>query len=155
MQLVGRPLEEYFLGEKMHQPGSVASLSESNKFLAEDRILCFELVAKRSQAWVLRYVRAAHASTDVPDSVAECASPLTCFLQRTLLTMCSSYSHLAAQALDERRLLRLALLDDALPSHLVVGALVPPQDLDVVHFFVQSRLSGSRSLFGSARSLAY
>ncbi|GJN89882.1 hypothetical protein Rhopal_002871-T1 [Rhodotorula paludigena] len=69
--LVGRPLEEYFLGEKMHQPGSVASLSESNKFLAEDRILCFELVAKRSQAWVLRYVRAAHASTDVPDSVAE------------------------------------------------------------------------------------
>ncbi|GAA5918550.1 hypothetical protein JCM1841_003297 [Sporobolomyces salmonicolor] len=70
--LLGRPLETYFLGEKMHQPGNLASLSDSNMYLAEDRILCFEIVAKKNERWVLRYVKCA-ASTDVPrvDSIAE------------------------------------------------------------------------------------
>ncbi|BGP38938.1 hypothetical protein JCM10449v2_002876 [Rhodotorula kratochvilovae] len=69
--LVGKPLEEYFAGEAMHAPGAVATLAESNKYLAEDRILCFELVAKRGEAWVLRYVKSAYASTDVPNEVAD------------------------------------------------------------------------------------
>ncbi|GAA5900584.1 hypothetical protein JCM6882_000915 [Rhodosporidiobolus microsporus] len=69
--LLGKPLDEYFKGENMHAPGAIVSLGESNKYLAEDRILCFELIAKRNEAWVLRYVKSAKASTDVPDSVAE------------------------------------------------------------------------------------
>ncbi|GAA6023527.1 hypothetical protein JCM11491_005529 [Sporobolomyces phaffii] len=68
--LQGRPLEAYFLGEKMHAPGAIASLADSNMYLAEDRILCFEITAKRGERWVLRYVKT-KASTDVPDSVAE------------------------------------------------------------------------------------
>ncbi|GAA5840244.1 hypothetical protein JCM5353_007839 [Sporobolomyces roseus] len=68
--LLGKPLEAYFLGEKMHAPGAIASLSDSNMYLAEDRILCFEIVAKKNERWVLRYVKT-RASTDVPDSVAE------------------------------------------------------------------------------------
>ncbi|GAA5886991.1 hypothetical protein JCM16303_003082 [Sporobolomyces ruberrimus] len=68
--LLGKPLEAYFLGEKMHAPGAIASLSDSNMYLAEDRILCFEIVAKKGERWVLRYVKT-RASTDVPDSVAE------------------------------------------------------------------------------------
>lgn len=40
-------------------------------YLAEDRILCFEIVAKRKQAWTLKYVKSAKASTDVPDTVPE------------------------------------------------------------------------------------
>jgi chitin synthase len=35
-------------------------------YLAEDRILCWELVAKRSEQWVLKYVKAATGETDVP-----------------------------------------------------------------------------------------
>ncbi|GAA6062795.1 hypothetical protein JCM10212_002164 [Sporobolomyces blumeae] len=68
--LIGKPLEAYFLGEKMHAPGAIASLSDSNMYLAEDRILCFEIVAKKGERWVLRYVKT-KASTDVPDSLAE------------------------------------------------------------------------------------
>jgi chitin synthase len=42
-----------------------------NMFLAEDRILCFELVAKAGQKWHLSYVKAAKGETDVPEGVAE------------------------------------------------------------------------------------
>ena len=63
------PLEKYFLGEKFH--GSDANIFTANMYLAEDRILCFELVAKRGCAWVLQYVKSAYGETDVPSTVAE------------------------------------------------------------------------------------
>ncbi|ORZ05680.1 chitin synthase 2 [Lobosporangium transversale] len=63
------PLEKYFLGEKFH--GSEANIFTANMYLAEDRILCFELVAKRNSAWVLQYVKSAYGETDVPGTVAE------------------------------------------------------------------------------------
>ncbi|KAJ3231575.1 Chitin synthase, class 1 [Chytriomyces hyalinus] len=62
------PLEKYFMGETLHDGGDI---SKANMYLAEDRILCFELVSKRGQAWVLKYVRRAKAETDVPDTVPE------------------------------------------------------------------------------------
>jgi len=37
-------------------------------YLAEDRILCWELVAKRNEKWILEYVRSATGETDVPGS---------------------------------------------------------------------------------------
>ncbi|GAA6064671.1 hypothetical protein JCM10212_001787, partial [Sporobolomyces blumeae] len=40
----------------------------------EDRILCWELVAKRGSAWLLHYQRSAYAVTDVPDGVADLIS---------------------------------------------------------------------------------
>ncbi|CAO3563881.1 unnamed protein product [Mortierella alpina] len=63
------PLEKYFLGEKFH--GSDANIFTANMYLAEDRILCFELVAKRNSAWVLQYVKSAYGETDVPATVSE------------------------------------------------------------------------------------
>ena len=42
--------------------------------LAEDRILCFELCAKRKEAWTLKYVKSAVGVTDVPDRVPELIS---------------------------------------------------------------------------------
>jgi chitin synthase len=65
------PLEKYFLGESME---GNANLVMANMYLAEDRILCFELVTKRNEKWVLRYVHSARAETDVPDSVPEYVS---------------------------------------------------------------------------------
>ena len=38
-------------------------------YLAEDRILCFELVAKKDSSWVLTYVKSAVGETDVPESM--------------------------------------------------------------------------------------
>lgn len=48
------PLAKYFLGETMN---TGTNLLQANMYLAEDRVLCFELVTKRDQAWLLRYVR--------------------------------------------------------------------------------------------------
>ena len=61
------PLQKYFLGEKMH--GAGADIFTANMYLAEDRILCWELVSKRGGAWTLHYVKSAYAVTDVPNQV--------------------------------------------------------------------------------------
>ncbi|KAK0108309.1 Chitin synthase, class 1 [Cadophora gregata] len=63
------PLEKYFAGEKMH--GANAGIFTANMYLAEDRILCFELVSKRNCHWILQYVKSATGETDVPDTMAE------------------------------------------------------------------------------------
>lgn len=66
------PLQKYFLGEKMH--GAGADIFTANMYLAEDRILCWELVSKRGASWLLHYVKSAYAVTDVPDQVPELIS---------------------------------------------------------------------------------
>ncbi|KIO22851.1 glycosyltransferase family 2 protein [Tulasnella calospora MUT 4182] len=63
------PLASYFKGEVLS--GADADIFTSNMYLAEDRILCFELVAKAKASWVLKYVQSAVGETDVPDSLAE------------------------------------------------------------------------------------
>ncbi|KAJ1721331.1 hypothetical protein LPJ53_004132 [Coemansia erecta] len=68
------PLSAYFKGELMHSADSDSGIFEANMYLAEDRILCFELVAKRKCNYVLRYVKSAKAVTDVPDNLSELIS---------------------------------------------------------------------------------
>ncbi|OAA68314.1 chitin synthase b [Niveomyces insectorum RCEF 264] len=63
------PLSQYFKGETLH--GQHADVFTANMYLAEDRILCWELVAKRGERWVLKYVKSCTGETDVPDSVPE------------------------------------------------------------------------------------
>lgn len=63
------PLEKYFAGEKMH--GANAGIFTANMYLAEDRILCFELVAKKNCHWILQYVKSATGETDVPTEMAD------------------------------------------------------------------------------------
>ena len=54
---MGRPLEQYFHGDhtlsKFLGPKGIDGMNifKKNMFLAEDRILCFELVAKAGQRW--------------------------------------------------------------------------------------------------------
>lgn len=62
------PLASYFKGE--HLAGHDADLTTSNMYLAEDRILCWELVAKRGDAWILKYVKSATGETVRSDSAA-------------------------------------------------------------------------------------
>ncbi|KAM0752335.1 hypothetical protein T439DRAFT_324414 [Meredithblackwellia eburnea MCA 4105] len=62
------PLREYFLGEVLHHDPN-ASLWTKNMYLAEDRILCWELVSKRDSSWLLHYQRSAKGVTDVPSSI--------------------------------------------------------------------------------------
>ncbi|KAE9963333.1 hypothetical protein BLS_009392 [Venturia inaequalis] len=63
------PLEKYFAGEKMH--GANAGIFTANMYLAEDRILCFELVSKRNCAWILQYVKGSTGETDVPEEMSD------------------------------------------------------------------------------------
>jgi chitin synthase len=62
------PLDSYFKGEKVDME---ADVFEKNMYLAEDRILCWELVARRERKWLLKYVSEAWGETDCPDTVAE------------------------------------------------------------------------------------
>lgn len=76
----GRPLEQYFhgdhsLAERLGKKGIYGmNIFTKNMFLAEDRILCFELVAKANDRWVLSYVKPSKAETDVPESAPELIS---------------------------------------------------------------------------------
>lgn len=63
------PLEKYFAGEKMH--GANAGIFTANMYLAEDRILCWELVSKNNCSWILQYVKSATGETDVPTEMAD------------------------------------------------------------------------------------
>ncbi|KAJ4356913.1 Chitin synthase, class 3 [Ascochyta clinopodiicola] len=75
--IMGRPLEQYFHGD--HTLSAILgkkgidgmNIFKKNMFLAEDRILCFELVAKAGAKWHLSYVKASKGETDVPEGAAE------------------------------------------------------------------------------------
>jgi chitin synthase len=73
----GRPLEQYFhgdhsLADRLGAKGIYGmNIFTKNMFLAEDRILCFELVAKAGAKWTLTYVKPSKAETDVPESAVE------------------------------------------------------------------------------------
>jgi len=73
----GRPLEQYFhgdhsLADRLGSKGIHGmNIFTKNMFLAEDRILCFELVAKANERWTLTYVKPSKAETDVPESAVE------------------------------------------------------------------------------------
>ncbi|KAL5039483.1 chitin synthase [Batrachochytrium dendrobatidis JEL423] len=88
--LQGRPLEQYFKGELMHDG---ADIFAANMYLAEDRILCFEISTKRGEAWLLKYVKAAKAETDVPDSVPEFISQRRRWLNGSFFAGVHSLTH--------------------------------------------------------------
>ncbi|TID24574.1 hypothetical protein CANINC_003046 [Pichia inconspicua] len=70
--LKGEPLRAYFHGEDMKSNNEKpAGILESNMYLAEDRILCFELVTKSDKSYLLKYVHNAFAVTDVPNQINE------------------------------------------------------------------------------------
>lgn len=75
--ILGKPLEQYFhgdhsLADRLGPKGIYGmNIFTKNMFLAEDRILCFELVAKAGAQWTLTYVKPSKAETDVPESAVE------------------------------------------------------------------------------------
>ncbi|KAJ2918726.1 hypothetical protein MD484_g1699, partial [Candolleomyces efflorescens] len=85
------PLQKYFLGETMH--GAGADIFTANMYLAEDRILCWELVSKRGGSWTLHYVKSAYAVTDVPDQVPELISQRRRWLNGSFFAAVHSVVH--------------------------------------------------------------
>ncbi|KAJ5266492.1 Chitin synthase C [Penicillium angulare] len=75
--IMGRPLEQYFHGDmtlskKLGKKGIQGmSIFKKNMFLAGDRILSFELVAKAGSKWHLSFVKAAKSEAQVPKDFTE------------------------------------------------------------------------------------
>ena len=68
------PLSQYFKGETLQ--GQHADVFTANMYLAEDRILCWELVGKRNESWVLKYVKGCTGETDVPGKFLQIPQPV-------------------------------------------------------------------------------
>ena len=62
----GLPLSTYF---RLEEDASSLSPAQANAYLAEDRLLGFEIVAKAGCAWTLHYNADAQAFTDVPATI--------------------------------------------------------------------------------------
>ena len=60
-------LDKYFYSEMKKD----ISMFEANMYLAEDRILCLELVCMEDRQNILKYVPGSQAETDVPDDLAK------------------------------------------------------------------------------------
>lgn len=91
--------------------GGDAGIFAANMYLAEDRILCWELVSKRNSKWVgqqasivitlsaymmsqlLHYVKSARAITDVPDAVPELISQRRRWLNGSFFAAIHSIVH--------------------------------------------------------------
>jgi len=108
------PLSQYFKGETMH--GQDADVFTANMYLAEDRILCWELVAKRNERWVLKYVKSATGETDVPGK--QSYQPTSKNTYSFSISRRRPRVHLPTTPLAQRRLLRRRLLPPALPPSL-------------------------------------
>ncbi|VVT49687.1 uncharacterized protein SAPINGB_P002393 [Magnusiomyces paraingens] len=102
------PLAQYFKGEFLH--GSEADVFTSNMYLAEDRILCWELVAKRGEKWLLKYVRSANGETDVPDDVPEFISQRRRWLNGALFAAVYAQTHFTQIWQTDHSLFRKILL---------------------------------------------
>lgn len=56
-------------------------------YLAEDRILCFEVLAEKGHQWTLRYVKDSKAATDVPESLVDLIKQRRRWLNGSLFAM--------------------------------------------------------------------
>ncbi|ROT37472.1 chitin synthase [Sodiomyces alkalinus F11] len=102
------PLEKYFAGETLH--GSGTGIFTSNMYLAEDRILCFELVTKRNCHWILQYVKSATGETDVPDTVTELVLQRRRWLNGSFFAAIYSIAHFYQFFRSDHSILRKLML---------------------------------------------
>ncbi|CEJ94690.1 Putative Chitin synthase 1 [[Torrubiella] hemipterigena] len=111
--IMGRPLEQYFHGDhtlsKMLGKKGIDGMNifKKNMFLAEDRILCFELVAKAGQKWHLSYIKAAKGETDVPEGAAEFISQRRRWLNGSFAASLYSLMHFGRMYKSGHNLIRM------------------------------------------------
>ncbi|KAH9987664.1 glycosyltransferase family 2 protein [Xylariaceae sp. FL0662B] len=114
--IMGRPLDQYFHGD--HTLSKILgnkgidnmNIFKKNMFLAEDRILCFELVAKAGQKWHLTYIKAAKGETDVPEGPAEFLSQRRRWLNGSFAASLYSLIHFGRIYKSGHNLVRLFFL---------------------------------------------
>ncbi|KAJ0413184.1 chitin synthase-domain-containing protein [Aspergillus carlsbadensis] len=114
--ILGRPIEQYFHGDhtlsaQLGKKGVEGmNIFKKNMFLAEDRILCFELVAKAGFKWHLGYVKAAKGETDVPEGAAEFINQRRRWLNGSFAASLYAIMHFGRIYRSGHNLLRLLFL---------------------------------------------
>ncbi|KAJ5459551.1 Chitin synthase G [Penicillium daleae] len=114
--IMGRPLEQYFHGDhtlskQLGKKGIEGmNIFKKNMFLAEDRILCFELVAKAGSKWHLSYVKASKAETDVPEGAAEFISQRRRWLNGSFAAGIYSLMHFGRMYKSGHNIIRMFFL---------------------------------------------
>ncbi|KAK1148765.1 Chitin synthase, class 3 [Aspergillus melleus] len=114
--IMGRPLEQYFHGDhtlskQLGKKGIEGmNIFKKNMFLAEDRILCFELVAKAGSKWHLTYVKASKGETDVPEGAAEFISQRRRWLNGSFAAGIYSLMHFGRMYKSGHNLVRMFFL---------------------------------------------
>ena len=110
---MGRPLEQYFHGDhtmsaRLGKKGiDGMNIFKKNMFLAEDRILCFELVAKAGSKWHLTYVMTSKAETDVPEGAAEFISQRRRWLNGSFAASIYSLMHFGRMYGSSHNIIRM------------------------------------------------
>lgn len=111
--IMGRPLDQYFHGDhtlskRLGKKGiDGMNIFKKNMFLAEDRILCFELVAKAGQKWHLSYIKAAKGETDVPEGAAEFISQRRRWLNGSFAASLYSLMHFGRMYKSSHNIIRM------------------------------------------------
>ncbi|KAH9829757.1 Chitin synthase G [Teratosphaeria destructans] len=114
--IMGRPLEQYFHGDhtlsKQLGPKGIEGMNifKKNMFLAEDRILCFELVAKAGSKWHLTYVKASKGETDVPEGAAEFIGQRRRWLNGSFAATLYSLMHFSRMYRSGHNIIRMIVL---------------------------------------------
>jgi chitin synthase len=114
--IMGRPLEQYFHGDhtlsaRLGKKGIEGmNIFKKNMFLAEDRILCFELVAKAGSKWHLTYVKASKGETDVPEGAAEFIGQRRRWLNGSFAASIYSLMHFSRMYKSGHNILRMFFL---------------------------------------------
>ncbi|KAI9805734.1 MAG: Chitin synthase, class 2 [Piccolia ochrophora] len=114
--IMGRPLEQYFHGDhtlskKLGKKGIEGmNIFKKNMFLAEDRILCFELVAKAGCKWHLTYVKASKGETDVPEGAPEFISQRRRWLNGSFAASIYALMHFGRMYQSGHNIIRMIFL---------------------------------------------
>src|SRR5436190_4128157 len=96
---MGRPLEQYFHGDPTlskilgKKGASGMGILHKNLYLAEDRVLCFEMVFKAGNKWKARCVKGAKADTDVPGHMVDFVTQRRRWLNGALASTIYSLAH--------------------------------------------------------------
>ena len=67
------PLNRFLKGQVLTDPNNLSYpiCSVANQYLAEDRIMCLEIIAKEYEKFILKYVPGCKALTDAPSSLSQ------------------------------------------------------------------------------------
>ncbi|KAF2106198.1 BcCHSIII, class III chitin synthase [Lophiotrema nucula] len=114
--IMGRPLEQYFHGDptliKMLGKKGVEGMNafKRNMFLAEDRILAYELITKAGTKWHTLVITEARAETDVPDNMIDFITQRRRWLNGALASTVYNLSHFSRIYKSNHNILRMGFL---------------------------------------------